>query len=77
MLEDNLASVKANEAYEGKPVDMGFDNASEIFVANGNFMLNDKTYSEPAVYIKTSDGNLYTNEKMLIDREQKGFVELK
>ncbi len=77
ILEDNLDSVKANEAYEGNPIDTKISNATEIFVANGNLMLNDKPYNEPAVFVKTSNGKLYTNEKMLIDKEQKGFVELK
>ena len=76
MLEDKLDDVKSNGTYEGQPVDMGFDNATEIFVANGNLVLNDQPYSEPAVYIKTSDGKMYTNEKLLIGREQEGFVEI-
>lgn len=78
-VEDVLSNVESNKNYVGQAKDLGVKRATGIHVATSGFALNDNVLSEhPAVYIKTSDNRIYTDESFKNDGSvQEGLVEVK
>ena len=71
---DDLAKVKEDENYMGEPKDMGLINVSAIAInQDGKFSLKDKENNKPCVYIKTSDGRMFSDEVL---KEKTSLVEV-
>lgn len=68
-IEDDMNDVNSNKSYIGTPKNIGVKGATQIAVSD-NFSLDDEVItSNPAVYIKTSDNKLLTDENLLVGEE--------
>ena len=67
-IEDSMSNVENNSNYVGKLVDMGISNASSIAVVDRNFNLSENAQTTlPTVYIRTTDGKVFTDEIGLLN----------
>ena len=60
---DDFKKALETEEYKGNPKDMGIVNAESIAVSHDEFSVYDKAVeSVPCVYIKASEGRIFTDE---------------